>query len=288
VVLWVLSIFIKDISVVDYAWGLGFAIQSYIYFKNSIHFTFFKIFSEKFSWEKVTFAILVAVHGIRLAAYLFMRNRGKPEDKRYRVLLREKMPNHFWWMSYFVVVIPQMLANLFIGLTIYEFDNASKSNINHLWYWMGILTMVSGTLIQSLADMQMYFFKNAKRNEGKVLDSGLWRLSRHPNYFGDALFWWGTFLCNFSIGKVYTIVCPLLFTFLVVYVTGIPQLEKFLIKEKGDRYLDYMKTTPAFLPFFKLGSKGKEKINAEQYDQNIHTSQPQNFNQQQQPVNRTR
>lgn len=115
--------------------------------------------------------------------------------------------------------------------------------------------MLGGGLLGSLADIQKHTFETAKRNEGKVLDKGLWGLSRHPNYLGEIIFWWGAFLVNFSAGILWTVVCPIALTFMILFVTGIPPSERLMKEELAEKYVDYAKRVPILIPFFGAHAK---------------------------------
>jgi steroid 5-alpha reductase family enzyme len=249
---WIICSFMHDMTYLDYLWGLGFAAQGLIYYKNSIDYSIwdmFKTFSlhpGKMSFEKFTFTFLILAHSIRQVAYLVFR-KGSEEDIRYREF-RNKTGQHAWWLSYFSKFLPQVFANLLIGLCIYEFNNASAANICHIRYWLGIATMIMGSVMETIADVQLYNFKNSKRMEGKVLDTGLWKYCRHPNYFGEILFFTGAFICNLSIGKYYTIMCPLIDYIMIRYVSGVPTLEKYLLEKGGQRFQEYMNRTPCLCP----------------------------------------
>lgn len=264
---WMISAKIKDITLVNFLWGFGIAIQSILYFYKSLNYTIFSFFSEKFSWEKLTFTSLIIAHGLSLSAYLIIREFGHGEDKRW-ARLREKVGYHFWWISYLIVFMPAMLMNMLMGTLIYAFDNCLKSDINSLYYWFGISTMLFGGIIGALADIQKFNFLSNKRNEGKILDVGLWGISRHPNYFGNVVFWWGVFFTNYSAGILWTIICPVLFSFMVMFVTGIPVNERLMLEEFGDKYREYQKRVPVFIPNpftasakFVKGSQSSEKQN---------------------------
>lgn len=256
---WMLSVKMGDATLVNFLWGISFSLQALIYLWKSLNYSIFSFFTEKFSWEKLTFCTLIIAHGLRLSAYLIMRERGQGEDKRYHKL-RERFGGHFWWISYFLIFLPEMAMNMFLGSLIYTFVNVDRHNISHVSYWLGILTMVFGGSLGALADIQRYTFKTAKRNEGKILDQGLWGLSRHPNYLGELIYWWGAFLVNFSAGVLWTVICPIVLSFMILFVTGIPINERILREDHGEDYINYARRVPIFLPFFGAGGqpvKGK-------------------------------
>jgi steroid 5-alpha reductase family enzyme len=253
---WMLSVKTGDVTLVNFLWGLSFSIQAMIYFYKSMDYSIFSFFTEKFSWEKLTFSILIFAHGIRLSSYLILREIGKGEDRRYHKL-REKFGVHFWWISFFLIFMPSMIVNMLMGSTIYAFANVDRTKISHLYYWGGILAMVFGGLLGALADIQKYTFFSSKRNEGKIMDKGLWSMCRHPNYLGELIFWWGVYTVNFSAGILWSIISPILLTFLILFATGIPMTERLMQEEHGQDYINYANRVPILLPFFGGKSKGK-------------------------------
>jgi steroid 5-alpha reductase family enzyme len=260
---WIMCTLVKDLTYLDCCWGLGFMAQSLIYYSKSVEFSFWdmiKTFSthpQKMSFEKLTFIFIICAHSLRQMSYLLFR-KGSDEDVRYKEF-RNRVGQQAWWLSYFTKFLPQVFANLVIGLVIYEFNNSSHANINHLSYWIGIGTMIFGSLFEAVADVQLYNFKNSTRMEGKIQNTGLWGLCRHPNYFGEILFFTGAFICNYSIGKYYTIICPIVEYIMLRYITGVPVLEKYLLERNGQRYQEYIDSTPCLCPMaFPISGKSKE------------------------------
>jgi steroid 5-alpha reductase family enzyme len=273
-IFWVYSLFKQDITQVDSLWGLSFIFQAVIYFFKSFQpeketnlslINHFKIFFslKNFSIEKLTFTTLLIVHSLRLTAYIIFRRKNNLEDNRY-AWMRAKLGKHFIWFSLFFICIPMALANYIIGLVIYAFnrENLRDVKINQPLYWNGILMMIAGSLFQSIADQQMYNFKASPKNKGKILDSGLWALCRHPNYFGDTIFWWGAYVCNVSVGVFWTIISPLILTISIIFITGIPLLESFMVQDYGELYKDYQHRVSAFIPnlFNIKGAKGGKDL----------------------------
>jgi steroid 5-alpha reductase family enzyme len=253
---WVISVFIQDITMIDFCWGFGLAIQSFYYFQQTINYT------GEISFTKFLFSFLIFVNGIRLGCYLIVRSRNKPEDKRYQ-FIRSKIGKYFWLLSYFIIFAPQMNINSLLGLAIYEFNNANNKPINTWLYTIGISLMFSGTLFQSIADYQLYVFKTNLKNKAKVFHNGLWSLCRHPNYFGDTLNWWGIYICNLSINVHFTIICPLIFTTGILFVQGIPMLEYIMKRDRGKDYLNYINNVSSFVPWiFNTGKYQEIKTNS--------------------------
>lgn len=269
---WMLSVKMRDATLVNFLWGISFSLQSVIYFYKSLENSIFSFYTEKFSWEKMTFSMLVFAHGLRLSSYLITREVGQKEDRRFAAM-REKFGGSFWWMSYFLIFMPAMVINMLMGSVIYAFSNVDKNKIGHLTYWAGIFTMLFGGLLGALADIQKYTFKSSRRNEGKIMDKGLWSISRHPNYLGEIIFWWGVYMVNFSAGILWTIVCPIALSLMIMFISGIPVAERMMQDEFGDAYTNYCKQVPILLPFIgglttkgsKIGSESSENKSDEKF-----------------------
>ena len=251
---WIISVFIEDITLIDFCWGLGLAIQSFYYLIQSVKYT------RELSLTKFLFSFLIFFNGIRLVCYLILRSKNQPEDKRYK-FIRSKIGKYFWLLSYFIIFVPQMNINSILGLAIYEFNSAIKKPINIWLYTLGISFMISGTLFQSIADYQLFKFKSNFKNKGKIFHKGLWSLCRHPNYFGDTLNWWGIYICNTSIKVKYTIICPLIFTTGILFIQGIPILEYFMKRDRKEEYQNYINNVSSFVPWIFNSGKYIENSN---------------------------
>jgi steroid 5-alpha reductase family enzyme len=237
---WVYSFIKRDASIDLHVWRLGFVFQAILYYLESPVLT----------WQKSLFAFLSLFHSLRLATYLFIRDFRKPENRRYTTLLRQKLGNNLDWLSLFILFIPQMILNWIVGLSIFAVEVAKDmKDVSNFYFLFGCFTMLCGTLIESLADIQLYNFKQDPRNEGKIMDRGLWKYSRHPNYFGEALHWWGVYMCNLSIGVRVTIFAPLIMTIATRFITGVPFTELYMEKKFGEKKMqDYKETTSAVIP----------------------------------------
>lgn len=243
---WMYSVLKSDVTVIDFAWGMSFTLQAAIYYMKT----------SGTLWYQNLFSGLVALHGFRLAQFLARRMAGQPEDKRMHDL-RLKIGSQFWWMSYFIVFLPQMFISLIIGLSIYVFDASKSAPACNLRYSLGIIMMLAGFAIQGIADEQLLAFKRDSRNKGKILTSGLWKYSRHPNYFGDTLFWWGVYVVNLSINIPIAIFAPLLMNLMLRYGTGVPLTEWYMKQDYKGRFEDYERTTSPFIPWFPIETAGK-------------------------------
>ncbi len=232
-VLWLVSIVLKDASIIDIFWGLGFVILAWTY----------KYILSANSDRSLIICVLVSIWGIRLALYLANRNLGKGEDYRYQEW-RKEYGTSFWWVSYLRVFLLQGLLLWIIGATLLV---AQTSNVWTVVDYLGIILWTIGLAFEAVGDYQLAQFKKNTDNKGKVLDSGLWRYTRHPNYFGDAVLWWGIFCFAASAGAWWTVFSPILMTFLLMKVSGVALLEKTLIQTKP-QYKDYIGRTSAFFP----------------------------------------
>lgn len=235
--LWLVSLAIHDASIADRAWGLGFVVVAAWYA------------SRGGGWPTRSWLILglTAAWGLRLSVHIHRRNRGRPEDPRY-ARWRDDGGSSYWWTSLFKVFLLQaailwvVSAPLLTGLTAAEPARLTVAD------GVGSLIWLVGFLFESVGDAQLAAFKRDPANAGRVLSTGLWRYTRHPNYFGDALIWWGLFaIATSAAGGVWTVFSPLLMTYLLVRVSGVRLLEAGL-QETKPGYADYVARTSAFFP----------------------------------------
>ena len=236
--LWLLSLRLRDASIVDIWWGPGFAAIA--------------AFSCALApgGEPAREALVVtlsALWGLRLGAYLLWRNAGKGEDYRYQAM-RRRHGVRFARVSLFTVFGLQGLLMWFISLPLQVAQTGGSTGGLGALDGIGTSVFCVGLLFESLGDLQLARFKADPANAGRVMDRGLWRYTRHPNYFGDCLVWWGLWLvaCG-APGGVYTVASPVLMTFLLLRVSGVALLERGLVKRKPG-YADYIARTSAFFP----------------------------------------
>lgn len=234
--------YLKNNSIVDIAWGLGFVILAV---------TGYFVMPEPTMASKVTL-VLVSVWGLRLAGHLAKRNIGKGEDYRY-VNMRKRWGNHYAKLkAYLNVFVLQGVLLMIVSLPIL-FVMTGTSDSFSWWNYLGIAIWVLGFGYEVIGDYQLTKFKKNQANKGKLLTSGLWSTTRHPNYFGEALLWWGIFLVTLNEGRnLWGIIGPLVITFLLLVVSGVPLLEK-KYKERPD-FKVYATKTAKFVPF--IGKKG--------------------------------
>jgi len=234
---WLLSLKLADAGIADVFWGLGFAMLA----------AFYAIAFDGAETRTILVTALALMWGGRLSLHIFRRSRGKDEDPRYAAW-RAAAGDSFWWKSYFTVFLLQGFLMWVIAaplaLSAWSPVPAGLTLLDGL----GAAVWLAGFLFEAIGDAQLRAFKSDPDNRGKVLDSGLWAWTRHPNYFGDALLWWGFFLIALSVpGGGWTIFSPVLMTFLLLRVSGVSLLEKGL-KESKPGYAKYVESTSAFFP----------------------------------------
>ena len=194
---------------------------------------------------------LVSLWAIRLCVYLTWRNWGPHEDHRY-VAIRQNNEPHFWIKSIYIIFGLQAVLAWIISMPLFGAIE-SKVLLTRLDVLGGIVFTI-GFVWETIADWQLSIFKANTNNKGKVLNTGLWRYSRHPNYFGECCVWWGFYLIAAAAGAWWTIVGPILMTLLLLKVSGVALLEKD-IAERRPAYLSYIQNTNAFIPWFPKRSQ---------------------------------
>jgi steroid 5-alpha reductase family enzyme len=239
VALWLLSLVLKDSSIVDIFWGTGFTITAWAYFA---------LTPEGFATRKLLAVVLVTVWGLRLSLHILMRNRGHGEDFRYQAW-RGEAGRKWWWFSFFKVFLLQGVLMWVISAPLLGAMISPMPNRITIVDALGCLLWSVGFFFEAVGDWQLARFKANPANKGKLLTSGVWRYTRHPNYFGDAAQWWGFYLLAVtSLPGALTIFSPILMTFLLVKVSGVAMLEKSLKSAKTD-YDEYAAHTNAFIPW---------------------------------------
>ena len=236
--LWIWSIFIKNVSIIDIFWGLGFVIVNTFYYSQF----------EDFNLRKVLLLILVAIWGLRLTIYLGWRNMGKGEDYRYREFRKRYGVERYWWFSYFQVFLLQGSLIMIVSLPLLGVQSGSSKTLNFLDY-IAMIVWLIGFIFEAVGDYQLAYFKSNPKNKGKVLNTGLWKYTRHPNYFGDATVWAAYALFCIASGSYWQIIGSVIMIFLIVKVSGVALLEE-TIKDRKPEYKDYIKKTNSFFPWF--------------------------------------
>lgn len=233
---WVASVVRRDVSIVDIWWSLAILAAACVYAGSADHLT----------PRGMVVLAAVGLWAIRLSAYLAWRGWGAPEDRRYGAM-RARRPR-FQWSSLFVVFWLQAALAWVISLPLLAGLRGGQPHAPGLLDVVGAALFVVGFGIEAIGDWQMARFKDEPGSQGRVCDRGLWRYTRHPNYFGEAVLWWGLWcLAGAGSGAAWTIVSPLLLTWLLLRVSGVRLLEADLLKRKP-AYRDYVARTSAFLP----------------------------------------
>jgi len=236
---WLVSLPQRNVTVVDSLWGLGFVLIAWVSFA----------LADGYPARKWIVALLTSFWGLRLCAYLSFRNWGKGEDPRYGKW-REASGDGFWIVSLFKVFWLQALVLWVISLVIQIPQMSPQPTRLTAWDGFGAAVWLIGFVFESVADRQLQRFKADPRSKGQVMDRGLWRYSRHPNYFGECLIWWGLFLIAFSVqGGIWTVVSPIIITLVLLKMTGVPLTERTTM-ERRPGYKDYMRRTNTFIPWF--------------------------------------
>lgn len=234
--LWLVSLRLRDASIADPFWGPGFLLLTLTYLLGG----------GEPSRRGILVTGLVAAWALRLGIHLWKRNRGHGEDPRYAAM-RERHGDRFGGVSLFTVFWLQAVILWVVALPI--FGGVTGSGPLGAWDVAGAVLVLSGLIVEAVADAQLARFRADPVNRGRVLDTGLWRYSRHPNYFGDAVLWWGFFLLSVGAGAPWTVPGPLLMTFLLLKVSGVALLERTLVSGRPG-YAEYVRRTSAFVPWF--------------------------------------
>ena len=233
--LWLLSLRLKDASIVDTFWGPLFLLQAAIYAA---------LLPEGFHQRQLLVLALVAIWSIRLATHISARHAGKGEDSRYG-RWREEHGAAWPLRSLFQVFWLQGLLAWIIGAPLLVAMGSPDG-----WGWLdavGVALWIIGFVFEAVGDYQLTAFIRDPANRGTTMRFGLWRFSRHPNYFGDAAQWWGLWLIAASAGGWWTTFAPAIMTFLLVRVSGVGLLER-TIADRREGYEAYMRSTSAFIP----------------------------------------
>ncbi|PWH16542.1 MAG: hypothetical protein DDG59_09245 [Anaerolineae bacterium] len=237
--LWLLSLRIHNAGIVDVFWGIGFVM---------VVWGAFLLSGDEFVPRKLLIGSLVTVWGLRLAMHILIRNWGKPEDFRYAAW-REAAGRSWWCRSYFKVFLLQGLILLLVAAPLLDVQSRAAASPLTGLDWVAVLLWLIGFVFEAGGDWQLLRFKSNPANRGEVLQSGFWRYTRHPNYFGDALQWWAFYLIALAGGGWWTLFSPVLMTYLLVQVSGVAMLEKSL-REAKPQYRQYIERTSPFFPWF--------------------------------------
>lgn len=253
VVLWVFSLKLQDASIADIFWGPGFVLVAWVTF----------LTADGLWARRLLVAVLVTLWGLRLGLHIATRNLGKGEDPRYHAW-RTQHGKKFWWISLFKVFLLQAILLWVISLAL-QTAMIMQFPVRLVWTdALGTIICMGGFLFEAVADWQLRRFKSTPGSRGKIMDQGLWAYSRHPNYFGESLVWWGLFIIAMAdISNVWTLVSPVLITFLLLRVSGVSLLERH-IRKRRPGYEAYVERTRAFIPWLprkRDGRRPKKGVN---------------------------
>jgi steroid 5-alpha reductase family enzyme len=236
-VLWAVSLVLRDASIVDVFWGTGFVFVAWTAYA----------LADGSQDRALLLALLVTAWGLRLTAHLAHRNLGKGEDYRYAEM-RRRHGDAWPLRSLFVVFWLQGALIWVVSLPVQvAMADPTPAGLGPL-DWVGTAVWAVGLTFEAVGDWQLSRFKADPANRGKVMDRGLWRYTRHPNYFGDFCVWWGIWLVALAAGSTWwTVVGPTVMSVLLIRVSGVALLERSLSRRR-EGYADYVARTSAFFP----------------------------------------
>ena len=238
--LWIISVMIKNVSIVDIFWGFGFVITSGFYFFDT----------EGFETRKIVLMVLVSLWGLRLSGYIAWRNRGKGEDFRYREFRKKYGENRYWWISYFQTFLLQGLLMWLISAPLLGAQYYTREQCpGHISI---LQAFFSGLWVSVLRQEEIFSLPGLnpiRQTRVRFLTQGFWKYTRHPNYFGDSAVWWGYGIICLSAGSYLPVLGSVLMTAMIIKVSGVALLEKSLVDQKP-QYSDYIEKTSSFFPWF--------------------------------------
>lgn len=233
-----LAQYLKNNSIVDSFWGPGFLVVALVTF----------ILTQHRGSRAILITALVSIWAIRLFTHITIRNWNKPEDFRY-INMRKRWGDQFPLLkAYLHVFLLQGVLLFIIAVTIIS-GNSNPDQTIGLTAILGLILWIIGFFFEAVGDRQLTEFKANPANKGKIMTKGLWSYTRHPNYFGEAVQWWGIFLIAITRpAEIWLIISPIVITLLLLFVSGVPLLEK-KYKDRPD-FQEYARHTPKFFPWF--------------------------------------
>ncbi len=242
-----IGLYQKSFNTVDIAYGAGFILVAVV--------SWIVSGSDFLIERKILSTVLVILWGVRIAVFLTLRKFGKDEetgeDRRFKIY-RDEWGKTLWWRGFLQIYLSQVILIMIIGLPVLVVTaNTSNGGPLGVLDYIGISIWSIGFLFEFIADLQMHIFKKKTENKGKIMTKGLWKYSRHPNYFGEITMWFGLFfiaLYELKAWNFVSILSPIIIAMLLIYVTGLPLAEKRF--ENNEDYQDYKKRTSALIPWF--------------------------------------
>ena len=238
--LWLCSLILKDASIIDRFWGFGFVLIAWV--------LALLLPAQALSTTQTLMVVIVSIWGIRLSLYIHFRNQGHGEDYRYQEM-RQHHGKNFWWYSFLSVFSLQGILMLIVSAPLVVVMSQPQVGEFTAFGIAGSVLWLVGFIFEAGGDWQLSSFKKNPANKGQLLRTGLWSLTRHPNYFGDSLQWWGFGCIALPYGTIgaLSLVGPLVMTLFIRKVSGVDLLEKSLSNSKPG-YQEYIASTPPFFP----------------------------------------
>ena len=234
---WLVSLPLKNVSIVDIVWGAGFVLVGWVSY----------VVGDGTASRRLLLASMVTVWGGRLAVYLFWRNHGKGEDPRY-VAMRKRRGDAFAVQSLWIVFGLQGVIMWVVSLPVQVGSVPDQPTSLGPVEVVGVVLWAVGLFFEAVGDWQLARFKADPDSQGRVMDRGLWRYTRHPNYFGDFCVWWGIWIVSAATGVgIYAVIGPIVMTFFLTRVSGVAMLERTIGKRRAG-YDEYVARTNAFFP----------------------------------------
>lgn len=239
IVFFIIGTILHNNGIVDIGWGLGFVVVA----------IFTLLVKGNFDITSIVTTVLITIWGLRLFYFILRRNWGKPEDFRY-VGFRKKWGNQFALLkAYLQVYFLQSIFLFVISITIISINSTTDKKNVLFFTVIGTIIWIIGFIFEAVGDYQLKKFKSGGQNKGRIIKTGLWKFTRHPNYFGEATMWWGIYIISLSsANQILNLVSPVLITFLLLFVSGVPMLEKKYAD--NPEFIEYKKVTSKFIPWF--------------------------------------
>lgn len=247
IVAWIVSIMRRDVSIVDSLWAVMIALGGWAY----------ALAASEAGARQVLVLLLVSLWAVRLSGHITWRNWGHGEDRRYQAIRARNEPNFAFKSLYLVFGLQAVLA----WIVAWPLMAALAGDAPLSWLdGLGGAVWLFGIAFEAIADWQLARFKADPANAGHVMDQGLWRYSRHPNYFGECCVWWGAWLVALSAGGDWTVISPIIMTVLLLKISGVALLEKDIGERRPD-YRDYIARTSAFIPWLpRKAARRREEL----------------------------